>query len=137
LIPNHYHLLVKQKKENGISKFMHKLGLGYTAYINSKYNRTGALFSGTFKSVQIKTESHWLKISCYINGNPEIHKIAKADEWIWSSYLDYIGKRNGRLCDKDIVLRDFKNIEEYIDLTEAVIKDSRDAKGELKKYYLE
>ena len=116
---------------------MHKLGLGYTAYFNSKYNRTGALFAGSFKSVQIKTESHWLKISCYINGNPEIHKIAKADEWIWSSYLDYIGKRNGRLCDKDIVLRDFKNIEEYKSLTKEVIKDSRDAKGELKKYYLE
>ena len=116
---------------------MQKIGQGCTNYFNRKYKRTGSLFGGPFKAVQIKTESHWLKISCYINGNAEIHKIAKADEWIWSSYLDYIGKRNGRLCDKDIVLRDFKNIKEYRDLTKEVIKDSRDAKAELKKFYLE
>ncbi|MFA5230359.1 MAG: transposase, partial [Candidatus Paceibacterota bacterium] len=51
LMGNHMHLLLEQKIENGISRFMLKLGAGYASYFNSKYHRTGHLFQSRFKSV--------------------------------------------------------------------------------------
>jgi len=51
---NHYHLLVKQTTKNGISKFMHKLSLGYTSYFNDKYRRIGSLFQGKYKFKPVK-----------------------------------------------------------------------------------
>jgi len=97
LNPNHYHLLLKQKQENGVIRFMHKVGLAYTKYFNNKYKRSGSLFQGKYKLRVIKTEGQLLYTSAYINGNSEIHKIKKAISWQYSSYLDYLGKRPGTL----------------------------------------
>ena len=70
LMPNHFHLLLCQKGENGISRFMHKLGTGYTNYFNSRYERNGVLFQGTFKAVHIKSNKYLLHLSRYIHLNP-------------------------------------------------------------------
>jgi len=86
LNPNHFHFLLKQLRDNGIRIFMHKLGTGYTCYFNQKYNRSGSLFQGPFKAIHIKSDSYLLWLSGYINGNAEIHKIAKAENWVWGSY---------------------------------------------------
>jgi len=137
LNPNHYHFLLKQKKEKGIEKFMQKLGTGYTMYFNEKYKRSGSLFQGTFKSIQVKTDGYFWQLSCYINGNPEIHKISKAEDYKWSSYRDYLEKRNGTLSNKNIILKDFDNIKEYKNLVDMVIKESQRRKSDIKKYMLE
>ena len=137
LLPNHYHLLLKQIIEGGVSKFMQKLGQGYTAYFNLKNNRTGPLMSSPFKSAAVKTDGYLWRLSCYINGNPEIHKISKAENWVWSSYPDYLRKRNGTLCDKNVILKDFENIQEYKNLVDIIIKESRQRKDDIKKYLLE
>ena len=137
LIPNHYHFMLKQLSDHGISKFLHKLEMGYAKYFNYKYKRSGSLFQSTFKSIPIKTDSYLLKLSCYINGNPEIHKISKAENYKWCSYPDYIGKRNGTLCDKNIILKDFENIQEYKNLVDIIIKESQQKKSDIKKYLLE
>ena len=134
LNPNHFHFLLKQLRDNGIRIFMHKLGTGYTCYFNQKYNRSGSLFQGPFKAIHIKSDSYLLWLSGYINGNAEIHKIAKAENWIWGSYLDYTGKRRGMLCNKNIILSQFETIEEYRDLVNIIIKESSQGKEELKKY---
>ena len=137
LIPNHYHFMLKQIADNGISKFMHKLADSYGLYFNKKHNRSGSLFQGPFKEIHIKKDSYLLWLSGYINGNPEIHKIAKAENYKWSSYQDYLGKRNGNLCDKNVILKDFKNIREYKDLVDIIIKESRQKKSDIRKYMLE
>ena len=134
LNPNHFHFLLKQLRDNGIRIFMHKLGTGYTCYFNQKYNRSGSLFQGPFKAIHIKSDSYLLWLSGYINGNAEIHRIAKAENWIWGSYLDYTGKRRGMLCNKNIILSQFETIEEYRDLVNIIIKESSQGKEELKKY---
>jgi putative transposase len=137
LNPNHFHLLLKQLEEKGIEKFMHKIGTGNTNYFNKSRKRSGYLCQGKFQAVEIKSDEHLSYISSYIHGNPEIHKIAKADKWIWSSYLDYLGKRHGTLCDKNIILKGFKNIDEYREYTNEVIENSKNIKEELKKYHIE
>ena len=55
LMPNHFHLLLRQRVENGISKYMQKVGTGYTMYFNERHERSGALFQGRYKYVHITT----------------------------------------------------------------------------------
>jgi putative transposase len=137
LNPNHFHILAKQKEEKGVTRFMQKICSGYTNYFNKKYNRIGSLFQGTFKCVGIKTDSYLIYLSSYINANSEIHKIAKANKWPWSSYLDYLGKREGTLCNKEPILNQLKNLEEYQKLTQEIINNSINIKEEIKKYLLD
>jgi len=109
VMPNHFHLLLRQIKENGISNFMHKLGTGYTMYFNQKYERAGSLFQGTYKAVLVNQEAHFIHLPYYIHFNPldlkfpewrdrEIKNYKQAMKFLenyrWSSFLDYIGKKN-------------------------------------------
>src|SRR3989344_7978889 len=50
LMPNHFHILIREKDNNGISTFMKKLSTAYSMYFNNKYKRSGALFEGRFKA---------------------------------------------------------------------------------------
>ena len=69
-MPNHIHLLLKQLKDNGITKFMAKVGAGYGGYFNRKYNRRGYVFQNRFLAVPIKNETQLKVVSTYIHTNP-------------------------------------------------------------------
>ncbi len=136
LNPNHYHFILKQLQENGISKFMLKVGSGYTTYFNKKHSRSGSLFQGPFKSIHINSNEYLLLLSAYVNANHEIHGFLQKD-WPYSSLLDYTGKRDGKLCNREIILGQFdNNFGEY----EKYIKNNADyfrEKKELEEYILE
>ena len=137
LAPNHFHLMLKQLKEKGISNFMHKIGTSFTNLINKKYNRIGSLFQGPFKAIHISNNDYLLWLSGYINGNIEIHKIAKAESYKWSSFHYFLNSEESKILgNKDIILSQFKDIKEYKDFVEMVIRESR-ARKEMEKYYLE
>jgi len=120
-MPNHIHLLVRQIKDDGITQFMRKFGAGYAAYFNKKYNRKGHLFQGRFRAVHIKTNEQLKNVFVYIhtNGisliepkwkerrikNPE--KVIKfLENYKWSSYPDYIGKKNfPSVTERDFLLK--------------------------------
>ncbi len=133
---NHYHFILKQLMNNGISKFMHKLDLGYAKYFNIKYDRSGSLFQGSFKAKHIDTNEYLLWLSGYVNGNAEIHKIAQAENYKWCSYRDYLNKRQGTLCNKEIILSQFKNTEEYRKYVGMVIQESSKRK-DMEEYFIE
>lgn len=101
LMDNHYHLLLQERTEGGISKFMQKIGTGYTMYFNKKNSRSGALFQGKFKSKEIKTDAQCNYILDYIHMNPlksyeggPTYLIDMLMQYRWSSFLDYMGKHN-------------------------------------------
>lgn len=106
LMPNHFHLILRQKREKGIIKFMQKLGTGYAMYFNKKYERTGVLFQGKFKAVLINKNEHFLYLPQYIHLNPISLKYGGStsidwrkkmkflEEYRWSSLSDYIGRKN-------------------------------------------
>lgn len=109
LMPNHFHLLLQQVREKGITEFMRKLCLGYAMYFNKKYERVGGLFQGRFKSVVIEKNAHLLCVPHYIHLNPlditmpewregSVKNYKEAlkllENYRWSSYLDYIGIKN-------------------------------------------
>src|SRR3989338_8914297 len=75
LNPNHYHFILEQLVENGISQFMHKLGGGYSWFFNKKYQRSGSLFQGTFKAAHIDSNEYLLRVSIYINLNYQVHQL--------------------------------------------------------------
>jgi putative transposase len=129
LMDNHFHMLIRQKEANGITIFMRKIGTGYTNYINKKYDRNGALFQGKFKSVHVGKDAHLMYLPIYIHFNPldyefkewregKINDFKKALEFIanyrWSSYLDYIGKKNfPSVINKDFLLSRLGSEEKY------------------------
>jgi putative transposase len=124
LMPNHYHLLLKQRKENGIVKFMQKLGTGYTMYFNKKYERVGGLFQGRFKAVLINREAHLLHIPHYIHLNPldltdyggstSIDSLKFLENFKWSSFPDYIGIKNyPSVTSRKFLLKIFNGPEKY------------------------
>jgi len=108
-MPNHYHFLLREKQEHGISTFMHKLGTGYTNFFNQKYERVGSLFQGPYKIIHITDNTHFLHLPHYIHLNPldlilpewrngSVKDLEAAFKFLesyrWSSLLDYLGKKN-------------------------------------------
>lgn len=116
LMGNHFHFLVKQARDNGVSKFMANFMNSYTKYFNTKYQRVGPLFQGAFKAVHIESDEQLLHVSRYIHLNPVSGFKVKPDElkdYQWSSYPSYIGVSDLNLIDKDIVMDFFKKPVKY------------------------
>jgi len=88
--PNHFHFIVKQEVDGGISEFFKRLLGGYTKYFNEVYNRSGALFQGRFKSHLINDDQYFLKIYPYVNINYSIHNIpTEKSHLVWASDREY------------------------------------------------
>lgn len=105
LMPNHFHLLVKQNTINGVSKLMKQLANAYTMYFNNKYKRVGGLMQGRFKAVRVKTDEQLVHVSRYIHLNPLIAKSTDSlDKYDWSSFKNYLGCSSGIDCKKEIIL---------------------------------
>jgi len=107
LMTNHFHILLKETEENGISNFMRKVLVGYSSYFNKKYKRTGHLFEGPFKAKHLDTDEYLKYIFSYIHLNPVkiidpkwkengITDKQKAEEYLdkyhYSSYQEYLSK---------------------------------------------
>ena len=70
LMPNHFHILIREKTDGGISKYMLKLLTSYTMYFNKKYKRTGKLYEGKFKSNHVSGDNYLKYLYSYIHLNP-------------------------------------------------------------------
>jgi len=127
LMDNHFHLLLSQKVDGGITKYMRKIG-GYSYYFNKKYDRTGTLFEGRYKIKRIKSDTQLENNFVYIITNPveilesgwkenKIEDPRRAisfleNDYRWSSYWDYLGKQNfSTLTNRDFFNKLFENKE--------------------------
>ena len=134
LMPNHFHLLVYENEEGGISKFMSRLLTAYSMYFNTKYERSGPLFTHPFRSEHISSESQYLWIFSYIHLNPigiikkdfkengigEINTARKfLEAYRYSSFIDYqdIKRPESKILDFSLIpgyiLKDKLGINEY------------------------
>lgn len=114
LMPNHVHLLLYQKGEEPIDRFIHRLHTAYTMYFNKKYTCVGAVFQGRFKAKRIESEEYLLHVSRYIHINPlEMLRVqgralnSQLERYPWSSYGDYIHFSDDRICDPSEILAYF------------------------------
>lgn len=88
--PNHFHFIVKQEVDGGISEFFKRLLGGYTKYFNEIHHRSGSLFQGRFKSHLINDDQYFMKIYPYVNMNYLIHTIpTEKSHLIWASDREY------------------------------------------------
>ena len=113
LVKNHYHLILSELIEGGMSLFLKKINGGFANYFNARYERAGALFQGKTKRVLVESEAQFLYLLHYVHFNAfdvlgvrdwrirdrgGIKDAARAlhelETYRWSSYLDYIGKKN-------------------------------------------
>ena len=132
LIPNHFHLLVKQLQENGISKTLSNFANSYAKYFNTRNNRNGPLFQGIFKAVRVESNEQLLHLSRYIHLNPIVSFVTKEEnleDYVWSSLKEYLNTPIKGFCKKDYILSQFKSIDEY----KKFIKDQISFAKELEK----
>ncbi|MBU1557711.1 transposase [Patescibacteria group bacterium] len=129
LNPNHYHFILEQLVEGGISEFMKRLGGGYTQAFNLKHKRNGVLFQGKFKDVHIESNEQLLYVSAYVNLNNKVHKKFGGSKKHFldliserSSWKEYIENVKDIFCKKDIILSQFKDKKDYKKFTEETIK---------------
>ena len=117
LMPNHFHLLVKQKIDNGISKYLSNFQNSYTKYFNLSKKRTGHLFQGQFKAVRIEIEEQFIHVARYIHLNPFTSYIVKDFEdlkkYPWSSLPEYLNISNYDICEKKELLAHFDTLKEF------------------------
>lgn len=150
LMKNHYHLLISERMEGGITTFIRKLNIGYAKFFNEKYKRSGTLFQGRTKKILMENHAQFNYILHYIHLNP-LDYLKGAEDWRirskgriqsskkaltylksyrWSSYLDYIGEQNFPSVLTTSLFGDIlgsyeKNIEKYLKDTENIESESR------------
>jgi len=147
-MPNHIHLVLRQLKERGTIKFMNKIGAGYAGYFKRKYGikEKGYFFQGRFVAVHIETEEQLKTVFVYVHANPisliepkwkEIgirnpeEVIRFLEDYKWSSYPDYVGKKNfPSLTQRDFILKMIGEEGGCKNFVESWIK----YKGEIKKF---
>lgn len=139
LMPNHYHLLIRQLKDNGITEFTRKLGTGYTLYFNQKYERSGVLFEGRFKVRHVVDNYHFMHLPFYIHANAldliepgwregKIGNLEKIKEFLkvfkWSSHLDYAGEKNfPSVSQREFILKLYQGEKEYFNSFQKWLKE--------------
>lgn len=109
LMPNHFHLLVKQKTTDGMTIFMKVLMNSYVKYFNQKHKRVGCLFQGVFKAIPITDEPYLLHLTRYIHLNPigvTGMTLDKLEDY-FCSYGEYIGKRSTSWIHPEEILSTF------------------------------
>ncbi|MDO8638894.1 MAG: transposase [Candidatus Daviesbacteria bacterium] len=115
LMPNHFHLLIQQLADDGISKFMRKLSDSYTRYFNTKDERVGPLFQGTFKAKLIETDEYLLQLSKYIHRNSFPLPMWESKTYPYSSYKYYLSGEKHPFCDTKFILSYFSKNNPNLD----------------------
>lgn len=149
LMPNHFHLLVKQNNPSGITQFMRRVCTNYSMYFNKKYNRKGTLFESIYKAALIDDESQLVHLSRYIHLNPIKLRVsrfgpvatvstASPDEYEYSSYSKYVSGERTLWCDPSQIINMFGNTQsKYVSYRSFVEDHKVDSQGVLGSLILE
>lgn len=93
LMPNHFHLLLHQNTDGGIQRYLSLVSNAYAKYFNTKNQRVGPLFQGSFKAVLVESSEQLIHLSRYIHINPVVSSnivIQDLVKYSWSSFPDYL-----------------------------------------------
>ena len=109
LMPNHFHILVKQLTKNAITEFTRRVGDAYVRYFNDRYERVGGLFQGKIKGILIDNDAYLLHLTRYIHRNAEEFWDRSLREYPYSSYPEYLGLRNTAWMHPEEILAYFRS----------------------------
>ncbi len=128
IMPTHFHLILKELKDDGISKYVGNLSNSYARYFNTKYKRKGRLWEGTFKNVLVESDEQLLHLTRYIHLNPATAGLVNdAEKWKYSSYREYLKSNEVKypFCEFEDV--PYINPSEYMKF----VKDQKEYQREL------
>jgi putative transposase len=139
LMPNHFHLLLKQSTATGITKLLRRLSTTYSMYFNRKNNRVGHLFQGVYKAAFVDREAYLLHLSRYIHLNPSDLTGMNPVNYPYSSYQYYLGQKSAQWIKPQFILNYFqtnqlllpKNINSYQRFVEDYLETSKEDLGTL------
>ncbi len=97
LLPNHFHFIIEQLTDGGISEFMKRIQGGYTSYFNEYNQRSGSLFQGRYKRVHIDSDEYYQYLFAYVNENHYVHNLSRSDDIYLSSSNHYQKKMNSKI----------------------------------------
>ena len=104
LLPNHYHWLLRQDGEAPAGQVPARVFRSYSQAFNRAYGRSGTLFEGPYKALPVETDAYFVTLCAYIHLNPVHHGlVVSPEDWPYSNYLEWIGKRAGTLIDRELV----------------------------------
>lgn len=136
LLPNHYHFLFRQEGDKPLNIPIAYLFNSYTKAINKRRKRTGTLFEGPFKSIEVEDVSYLKELCRYIHRNAvDDGLVEKIEDWEFSNYLEWVGKRNGSLVDLKFREKYFKDAKNYESFVNDYVSIKQAIKG-LTKYLL-
>ncbi len=110
LMPNHFHLLLYQRADMGISNLMQSIMISYSMYFNRKYKRVGPVFQSKYKASEITKDNYLEHISRYIHLNP-----LRWENYPYSSLRYYLGSTSAEWIKPDKILRLFPSREQYME----------------------
>jgi len=114
LLPNHYHLLLRQDGQQPAGLLPQWVFNSYTKAFNKRYARTGTLLEGRYKAIPVDKEGYLLHLCRYIHANPMRHGLAsQLEEWPYSNYPEWMGLRDGSLVDRAFVQACFPTAQVY------------------------
>ena len=113
-MPNHYHFLVRQDKDVPAGQLPQRVFNSYSKAYNKLYQHSGTLFEGRFKAIPIEDDAYLRHLCRYIHANPVKDGIVhQLDAWPFSNYLDWVGKRQGKLVNHRFVQAYFGSATHY------------------------
>ncbi len=152
-MPNHFHLLLRQLKNGGISEYMKRVKGGYATYLNCKHGSKGSIFQSHIKAVEIKSDDQLNTVFSYIHTNPcqlvepnwktaglrnEKKALEILDSYRWSSYLDYTGKKNfPSLTNRELFMELYGGAKGCANAVRGWIKHKSDSYEDFKQMILE
>lgn len=115
LMPNHFHLLVRQDSDASAGTAVQYTCNGYAQSLNSRYDHNGTLFQGRFQRILVDNDEYLRHLCRYIHTNPVKNGFApQADLWPYSDFMDWIGVRRGTAVEKDFIAGLFGSPEAYV-----------------------
>lgn len=123
IMPNHFHLIVRESEELGVARYLQRIQEAYSKYFNIKYDHKGHLFQGTYRAAHVEDNEQLLHLSAYIHKNPrELSEWKnKEQNYPWSSYQDYVQNRWGGLLRTEVVTDQFPNPTAYKEFVKSSI----------------
>lgn len=116
LMPNHYHLLVRQDSKKPAGRLPQLVFNSYTKAFNRRYRRSGTLFEGRYRAIHVDEDHYLIHLCRYIHANPVTGGLVSTpDAWPYSNFREWIGARDGTLIDEKFVGEFFASPEEYCD----------------------
>jgi len=130
LMPNHFHLIIRQKTVDGMTSLMRKISTTYAMYFNKKYDRVGYLFQGNYKAILVDRDDYLIHLSRYVHINSAEFEGTVPSNYPYSSYSYYLKEKHAVWLKPDFILNYFKD-SSYKDFVEAGLGKADNLLGNL------